>query len=107
MNENDLLEFITSKAEKESNPEVGSSRIKMRGWEIVEQAIVTRRFWPPLIPRRRGEPIELEAMGVRPREVRVLDVRVLCVRGVDEGRLCMGNGSVRVLEGSGWRGDVP
>jgi hypothetical protein len=43
----------------------------MRGLATTEQAMVTRRFWPPEMPRWRGVPILFEAMADNPSELRV------------------------------------
>lgn len=62
---------ITSRPERASNPDVGSSSTRTRGRLTIEQAIVTRRFWPPEIPRWKGVPILLLAISWSPRDLRV------------------------------------
>mmetsp|Transcript_4684 Transcript_4684/g.13774 ORF Transcript_4684/g.13774 Transcript_4684/m.13774 type:complete len:390 (+) Transcript_4684:1715-2884(+) len=51
-----LSEDMSSRAEVESRPDVGSSRKRRAGSAASSMPTLTRFFWPPLMPRMRSSP---------------------------------------------------
>lgn len=60
--------FMTSKLAAESSPLVGSSRKRILGSVKSDEATLTRRFWPPLMPFLIGVPMITSACEDRPNE---------------------------------------
>jgi hypothetical protein len=70
-----LSDCITSKADEESNPLVGSSRKRQAGFDMSSTPMFTRFFSPPETPRRFTSPTILLATRDKPRLAKVASAR--------------------------------